>query len=174
MSTDTDATSTDATSTDTAGPDTAGPDTAGPDTAGPGTARRRPRAGAAAILLAVLAMAAAGCTDTGSPPAPSLPQAASFAPGVCRQLAPDLIETLRLAQADHSAPDGIATLARALVPSQEKLYGELDTAGAYAADLERVTTAVGFLRLRSDAGTYQPALLTEVRTSTRHLVDRCT
>ncbi|SNQ47776.1 conserved exported hypothetical protein [Frankia canadensis] len=135
---------------------------------------RFPRAGVAAVLIAVLATAAAGCADNGPPPAPPLPQAASFTAGICRQLAPDLIETLRLAQADHSGPNGIATLSRALVPSQEKLYSQLDTAGEYVADLERVTTAVGFLRLRSDAGTYQPALLTEVTTSTRHLVDRCT
>lgn len=129
------------------------------------------RGGAVAVLLVAVMTGTAACSDEGPPP---LPEAGSFAAGVCRQLAPDLIETLRLAEADHSAPDGIAMLARDLVPSQEKLYGQIGGAGEYSGDLERVTAAVGFLRLRADAGTYEPTLLTEVTTSTRRLVDRCT
>lgn len=123
-------------------------------------------------LVAAVILGTAACSSDGGP-AP-VPAAESFTAGVCRQLAPDLIETLRLAEADHSAEDGIPTLARALIPSQEKLYNRIGAAGEYAGDLERVTTAVGFLRLRVDAGTYEPALLTEVTTSTRRLVDRCT
>lgn len=130
------------------------------------------RAAAAATLAVTLIAGTAACGgDDGPPP---LPDAGSFAPGVCQTLAPDLIETLRLARADHSGTDGIAMLARDLVPSQEKLYNQIGTAGEYSGDLEKVTTAVGFLRLRVDAGTYEPALLTEVTTTTQALVDRCT
>lgn len=137
-----------------------------------------PRGGAFALLPTAVAafLVLVGTTScSGSEgDAARLPEAGSFAGGVCQQLAPDLLETLRLAEADHSAPDGVEVLARDLVPSQEKLYNQIGSAGEYAGDLERVTTAVGFLRLRVDAGTYKPDLLTEVTTSTRRLVDRCT
>ncbi|EFC86392.1 hypothetical protein [Parafrankia sp. EUN1f] len=126
---------------------------------------------AAVLALGVVVAGTTACSDDGPPP---LPEAGAFAAGVCRDLAPDLIETLRLTQSVPGAADGIATLARDLVPSQEKLYNQIGAAGEYAGDLERVTTAVGFLRLRVDAGTYEPALLTEVMTSTRQLVERCT
>nr|MDT0665853.1 hypothetical protein [Micromonospora sp. DSM 115978] len=63
-------------------------------------------------------------------------------------------------------------LARELVPSQERLYRQIGAAGEYAGDLEKVTTAVGFLRLRVDADTYEPALLAEVTTTAQALVDR--
>ena len=135
----------------------------------------RPRRAAAALAVAVTVAVVGGtvtaCGDDGPEP---LPAADSFAAGTCQTLAPDLIETLRLAEADHSAPDGIGMLARDLVPSQERLYAQIGAAGEYAADLERVTTAVGFLRLRVDQGTYEGDLLTEVTTSARALVDRCT
>ncbi|ABW16133.1 hypothetical protein MXD62_10970 [Frankia sp. Mgl5] len=129
------------------------------------------RAASAAITVAVIVGVAASCGGEGPPP---LPEAGSFAPGACQTLAPDLIATLRLTQADPGAPDEIKALARDLTPPQEKLYGRIGTAGEYAGDLERVTTAVGFLRLRVDSGTYDPALLTEVRTTARMLADRCT
>ncbi|WP_018637030.1 hypothetical protein [Parafrankia elaeagni] len=129
------------------------------------------RAASTTLAAAVIVSVAAACGGDGPP---SLPEAGSFAPGVCETLAPDLIETLRLAEADADAPAEIKALARDLTPPQEKLYGRIGAAGEYTDDLERVTTAVGFLRLRIDAGTYDPALRTEVTTTARALVDRCT
>lgn len=116
-------------------------------------------------------LAACGGGDDDPPPLPTIE---AFAPGTCQELAPDLLETMRLAQADHSTPDGIDVLAHDLIPAQERLYDRIGSAGEFASDVEGVTTAVGFLRLRVAAGSYEPNLLTEVTTTARTLVDRCT
>jgi hypothetical protein len=134
-----------------------------------------PRLVARAAATAVLALVGltAGCGNSSNQPAP-LPAAESFSPGVCRTLAPDLLDTLRIVRAGDDTPAGTRSTARSLIPSQERLYDRIATAGEYSADVERVTTAVGFLRLRVDVGTYSPALRGEVGTAAERLVDRCT
>jgi hypothetical protein len=130
---------------------------------------------AAAVVLALIGLTA-GCGNSAgnSNQTTPLPAAGSFSPGVCRTLAPDILDTLRIVRAGGDTPAGARSMARSLIPSQERLYDQIATAGEYSADVERVTTAVGFLRLRVDVGTYSPALRGEVGTAAERLVDRCT
>lgn len=132
--------------------------------------------GVAAATL--LALAAAGCAGSGSdsPSADSeakaIPTVDAFSPGPCRALAPGLIDTLRAANRHAGSTDARAVAAD-LTPIQARLHALAPSAGAHRADVDGVTTAIGFVRLRADVHSYDPALLTDVRTATQALVTRC-
>ncbi|WP_239393811.1 hypothetical protein [Frankia sp. CiP3] len=127
----------------------------------------------AAGLLAVTGLAA-GCGGDATAAAKPLPAIETFQAGTCRDAAAGLVDTLRIARKGNDKPDGIKLVATDLIAPQEKLYDQIPTAGEFAPDLERITTAIGFLRLRVDTSTYEPKLLTEVTTTTEALVNRCT
>jgi hypothetical protein len=128
------------------------------------------------VATAVTALAVAGVAAAcggGSEPRP-MPAAQSFTPGVCQELAPGVIDTMRITRTNHEGPNGLDTLANELIPPQERLYGQIATAGPHAAEVERVTTAIGWLRLRVAADNYEPSLLTDVTAATDALVGACT
>ncbi|WP_416210805.1 hypothetical protein [Frankia sp. Cr2] len=126
-------------------------------------------------LLAVTGLAA-GCGggSDGNAAAKPLPAVETFQAGACRDAASGLVDTLRIARRGNDKPDGIKMVATDLIDPQEKLYDQIPAAGELAPDLEKITTAIGFLRLRVDTSTYEPRLLTEVTTTTEALVNRCT
>ncbi len=135
-------------------------------------------AAAAAAVLAVAGLAA-GCGGGGgggggTTATKPLPAVETFQAGACRDAASGLVDTLRIARRGNDKPDGIKLVATDLVDPQEKLYDQIPTAGEFAPDIEKITTAIGFLRLRVDTSTYEPKLLTEVTTTTEALVNRCT
>jgi hypothetical protein len=121
-------------------------------------------------LLAIIGIVACG---SDSEPRP-IPAAEAFTPGVCEKLAPGVVDTMRIVRAGHEGPDGSDKLANELISPQERLYDQIATAGPHAAEVERVTTAIGWLRLRVAADTYEPSLLAEVTTATDALADSCT
>jgi hypothetical protein len=143
----------------------------------PGGRRRRGTLGrAAATVVAVVAAAGLVTACGGDDPAPRpIPAAQSFTPGVCQKLAPAVVDTMRITRADHGEPPaGLDRLADELIPPQERLYDQGAAAGPHAAEVERVTTAIGWLRLRIAGDNYEPALLAEVNAATEKLADGCT
>jgi hypothetical protein len=132
-------------------------------------------AGATTTAVAVLAAAGLVTACGGDDPAPRpIPAAQSFTAGVCQKLAPAVVDTMRITRADHDGPDGLDRLADELVPPQERLYDQIPGAGPHAGEVERVTTAIGWLRLRVAGDNYEPALLAEVNSATQKLADSCT
>ncbi|WP_131745073.1 hypothetical protein [Frankia sp. Cppng1_Ct_nod] len=133
------------------------------------------RTKAAALTMGMLAVAGtvAGCGKSGAAVKP-LPAVETFQPGTCRDLASGLVDTLRITRRGDHGPGGVRSVATDLIPPQDRLYEQISHAGEYAPDVERVTTAIGFLRLRVDSGSYDQRLLTEVTTATEALVRRCT
>jgi hypothetical protein len=131
-------------------------------------------AAAAVGLLAMTGIVTSGCRGGESSASKPLPAVETFQAGTCRTAAPGVVDILRIARRGSDKPDGIKMVASDLIPPQEQLYDQLPAAGEFAPDIERITTAIGFLRLRVDTSTYEPKLLTEVTTATQTLVNRCT
>lgn len=115
------------------------------------------------LTTSVLALGAAGLSGCGT--GTSEPNAASLtASPACRQAAADLLSIARTTRHSSKATD----LAARLTPPQRRLLALPD-----AASVQPITTAIGFLRIRTVANTFTDDLRTTVRTATQQMIDRC-
>lgn len=115
---------------------------------------------AATAFVGVGAAVLAGCGS-----AAQEPKAAAFtASPVCRQAAADLLTIAKVARHSASAAD----LAAQLTPPQKRLLALPD-----ATAVQPVTTAIGFLRIRTVANTYSDDLRADVRTQAQQMIDHC-
>lgn len=128
-----------------------------------------------AWLPAVLLLAS--CTEGSSPtpPAPVQPPETAFAVGTCRDLAPDILSLgrdLRLLGESESPPQEV----RDRIKTAQDALREVEAAPEPGVDvpLQELVVTLGFLRLRSDSGTYTPDLAMMASDSYVELVEVCT
>jgi hypothetical protein len=125
-------------------------------------------------LAALLVLGTAACSDAEPRRPEKLPTAAEFMAGTCRSAAEPVLELARLAARNDGAkslsqPDR-ATLA---TRQRELLALILSADTTLASQLTALTTAIGFVRLRSDSQTYEPALLAGLNTARRTVQATC-
>jgi hypothetical protein len=104
--------------------------------------------------------------SSGATAGPDLPSAAAFSAGPCSQAAPALLAIVR--RAAHGGQVG--RLATDLT-AQQKVLRQL---GDQTNGIQDVVTAIGFLRLRVDAHSYDDQARKDVGTAARSAVAGCT
>ncbi len=126
-------------------------------------------------LAALFVLGTAACSDAEASNRPEkLPAAADFMAGSCRSAAEPVLELARIAGRN----DGAASLSQpdraTLATPQRELLALTPTAdAALRPRLTALTTAIGFVRLRSDSKTYEPALLAEMDIARRAVQASC-
>jgi hypothetical protein len=106
------------------------------------------------------------CSSSGGSAGPPLPSAAAFAPGPCHQAAPALLAIVRRAEAGGQVGrlDTDLTAQQAVL---RRLHSQ-------PSNIQDVVTAIGFLRLRVDAHSYDDQARKDVGTAARRAVTGCT
>ena len=114
-------------------------------------------------LIALFAVGAAACGGDGKPDAISQPAVSSFAEGTCTVAAPDVLAIGSAgARLGKKATVDSAVLTD-LKDAQDGLRTITDGAEpAYKTVLQELVTSIGFVRIRADGNSYEPALGTEL------------
>ena len=126
-------------------------------------------------LAALLVLGTAACSDAEASRTPEkLPAAADFMAGTCRSAAEPVLEVARIAGRNDGAKS-LSQPDRATLASRQRELLDLTPSAdaALAPRLTALTTAIGFVRLRSDSKSYEPALLTELNTARRAVQATC-
>jgi hypothetical protein len=140
-------------------------------------ARRRwsrrtiPIVGLVAVLLVAVAVGYAGLSTRGE----RLPDPNAFRPGSCRSVAEPVIALARMDPHLRSART-VSASQRAELSHQQKVL-QAARAGAeptVADSLDHLVDAIGWIRLRSDTGTYDPRLWRDVNDRRHDLQRTCT
>jgi hypothetical protein len=123
------------------------------------------------IPLLGLALAAAACGSSSD--APKQPAASAFTDGTCRAAAPDVLAIGRMASGlgDKVSPEARTSLREA----QSRLSSLAEAAEpSYKPALDALVVSTGFVRLRADGNTYEPALGKQLMADYRAVVKACT
>ena len=126
-------------------------------------------------LAALLVLGTAACSNAEAARKPEkLPAAADFQPGPCRAAAQSVLEIAKIAARNDGAKSLSQPDRATLANRQRELLVLTPTADATLGPrLTALTTAIGFVRLRSDSKTYEPALLTDLNTARRAVQSTC-
>jgi hypothetical protein len=128
------------------------------------------RTAMAVITILVAVLATAGSVVAYRRAADPLPEPAAFRPGTCRSVAGAV---LTLARLDRTLRDATALRAadhRRVDGAQEELRA---APADQAVPLRDLVTALGYVRLRADTGTYSPAVWREADARRRAVQRAC-
>lgn len=122
------------------------------------------------LTLLACALLLAGCSGT-----PDAPKPKDFAAGICRQVAPDVLELTGLVDDLGKGPKVPDEAKASLRAAQGRLVATLGSyAGPERGDLDGFVEAVGLLRIRADGNTYEAFLTKDVKAAGDKVVARCT
>ena len=119
-----------------------------------------------AVALCTGLLVVPACSSSSGSAGPALPSPASFAPGPCQHAAPALLAIVR--RADKGGQVGRLDTD---LTSQQSILRHLST---QTSDIQDVVTAIGFLRLRVDAHSYDDQARKDVGSAARRAVAGCT
>ena len=123
-----------------------------------------------ACLLVGTACSAGSVPATEAPPSET-----AFTAGTCRAVAPDVLSIGRDAQRLGPGPEVDKALLDSLADAQTRLRALADTAEpTYKPALEKLSVAVGLVRLQARVGSYRPAEGNNLRTSYAAVLKVCT
>lgn len=124
--------------------------------------------------LAVLALVAVGASACGAS-SDKQPAASSFADGTCRAAAPDVLAIGKMAGNLGDAKKVSPEVRTSLREAQGRLSSLAEAAEpSYKPALDALVVSAGFVRIRADGNTYEPALGKQLMTDYRAVVKACT
>jgi hypothetical protein len=122
------------------------------------------------VGAAALALVLAGCA---SADAEEMPKADEFRAGTCRQAAEPVLALARIAERNDGA-DGVSMSDRQELATHQKTLKAIKPEAELATPLTELITAIGFVRIRLDGKSYDPALLRDLDAARRAVQSRCT
>jgi len=122
------------------------------------------------VGAAALALVLAGCA---SADAEEMPKADEFRAGTCRQAAEPVLALARIAERNDGA-NGVSMSDRQELATHQKTLKAIKPEAELATPLTELITAIGFVRIRLDGKSYDPALLRDLDAARRAVQSRCT
>ncbi|MDT7570831.1 MAG: hypothetical protein QOE05_1005 [Actinomycetota bacterium] len=125
-------------------------------------------------LLPVLALAAFAASACGGDDAMSQPPVSAFAEGTCRVAAPDVLALGQAGQRLGSSKKVDGAVLTDLRDAQAGLRTVTDGAEpAYKNVFSKLVASTGFVRIRADGNSYEPALGTQLMTDYDAVLKAC-